>query len=823
MFLDLSKNLQLLLKDVSVNANLLECFGRVDVEQTYENNTKELLEVVYIFPLATGDSLTGFSICIDGKRTLIGVLKEKQKAKKEYTDAVENKQVAVYLEKQHDGTHKVNVGNIEPGTQIVIKFTYITQLESQQGKYVFVLPTNIAPKYQLKHPSHYSYNSHQPKYDTKKENFFKVNVNVTWESYGRIEKVESFTHNNSLTVTSSTDLKRSVSVETSPLDGDFNLAMTTHMEAYPILYKLKDEDLTYYMCVHKLIEKDVMFQQESEYIFLVDRSGSMDGEKITKTCEALELFLRSLPAEKSYFNIVSFGTEYEYLYKQCVTYNDSNLKDALMKVKEFGADMGGTELENVIKNLLNNKTERRRCYFLLTDGQVSCVDGIANNIAKDKKPEDRFFTLGIGQDAERHLIEEVARVGCGSYRMDVDTRGLNEAVVQLLDDSSKEYFYNVHLSLVNNDGQSREVQDVLNKESFILPNKEFICRFEVKNAEDTELKELRMTADRASSKNNQDNVQLVINLKGPVTENEFLKQLYARDLLKVMERSGADKTEITQVSLKFNVLSKCTAFLVVDEKQVVAKELDTKVFEVPHYSRHLRQEYLMIDEISTSNESCKSSKSSKAYSMRPQRAQMSQKSITQAISDEDMDECVEGSFDSGIVLEKKKKKKNLSSGLAKIGSSLRSASHSFMGMFKKSKSKTEKTSDDNDNNTDQSEHKVIEFQNMDGSFNICDALLNLLGVTVEQVKKVAAGLSIDENIAAYVFLIRYFKSRNEPSEKLILKKLTTFVLNLMNNSSETLDNCEKFVVSFHTKFNNVDTDSDETDEMETEEKEEKLN
>ena len=69
-------------------------------------------------------------------------------------------------------------------------------------------------------------------------------------------------------------------------------------------------------------EEDVEYEPKLyEYVFLIDRSGSMSGSPIKLAVEAVKLFLHSIPLGAK-FNVVSYGSNYTKLFPTSVEYND---------------------------------------------------------------------------------------------------------------------------------------------------------------------------------------------------------------------------------------------------------------------------------------------------------------------------------------------------------------------------------------------------------------------------------------------------------------------------------------------------------------------
>mmetsp|Transcript_8452 Transcript_8452/g.7503 ORF Transcript_8452/g.7503 Transcript_8452/m.7503 type:complete len:125 (+) Transcript_8452:355-729(+) len=118
-----------------------------------------------------------------------------------------------------------------------------------------------------------------------------------------------------------------------------------------------------------------------EYVFIIDRSGSMSGSRIEMAKNALLLFLRSLPVN-SKFNVVGFGSSHELYSKSSVDYTFDNLQDAEIKISKMDANLGGTNILAPLKAVMaiEKKDKYPRNIFLLTDGSVGNTHQVLSHI-----------------------------------------------------------------------------------------------------------------------------------------------------------------------------------------------------------------------------------------------------------------------------------------------------------------------------------------------------------------------------------------------------------------------------------------------------------
>ena len=193
-------------------------------------------------------------------------------------------------------------------------------------------------------------------------------------------------------------------------------------------------------------QENLMNDTPGLFIFLIDQSGSMRGNSIDLVKKALALFMQSLP-QKSYFQLIGFGTDFKKYNEKPIEYNKENVKSIFETIKGLQANMGGTNISSPLKDIFESKVyddiPLARNIFLLTDGQVFNREMCINLISVNSN-RFRIHAIGIGNDFDKILIERAGKLGNGSSSFVEVVNKINEVVIETLNKCLRPYLFNIN-------------------------------------------------------------------------------------------------------------------------------------------------------------------------------------------------------------------------------------------------------------------------------------------------------------------------------------------------------------------------------------------
>ena len=216
-----------------------------------------------------------------------------------------------------------------------------------------------------------------------------------------------------------------------------------NMKEIPVPEK-PDQD--YKISYYSKYQDNLMNDTPGLFIFLIDQSGSMRGNSIDLVKKALVLFMQSLP-QKSYFQLIGFGTDFKKYNEKPIEYNKENVKSTLETIKGLQANMGGTNISSPLKDIFESKVYDNiplaRNIFLLTDGQVFDREKCINLISVNSN-RFRIHAIGIGNDFDKILIERAGKLGNGSSSFVEVVNKINEVVIETLNKCLRPYLVNIN-------------------------------------------------------------------------------------------------------------------------------------------------------------------------------------------------------------------------------------------------------------------------------------------------------------------------------------------------------------------------------------------
>ncbi|KAL4477542.1 hypothetical protein ABPG74_002692 [Tetrahymena malaccensis] len=453
------------LQGVEYKCQIINNILNIHLSQNFVSKSdNEYSETIYYFPIQEGICLESFEAKYNEK-TIKAIVKEKDQAKKEYSENKSQGNFVTYAQTtsvQDQEYCQIELGNLPPGQQVEIKIVFSQQLNTLLNKYFVahiplvycedevsvklgknVLTLDLFCTGKILYAESKGYPAEKIMVDDNtarfnlSQAFLQQNTDfqLIFSYEGMFDPQVIFGSSQIFNEDSvkSAILPTSHSAMVSFIP-NFNEEITQDLDDSIRAAINNGDDIFSDEFQQKLNQEliDHLNSSRSEFIFLLDRSGSMSGQPIRRACEALTLFLKSLPND-SYFNVISFGSSFEKLFPQSAKYTSDSLEKAIYLISSYQADLGGTEIYNPLNNVFvqNKISGYNKQIFLLTDGEVDSPQQVVRLIKKNSK-YNRVHSIGFGSGADQYLIKESAIAGKGISKLVDQKCDLSEVIINML-------------------------------------------------------------------------------------------------------------------------------------------------------------------------------------------------------------------------------------------------------------------------------------------------------------------------------------------------------------------------------------------------------
>lgn len=543
---------ELALKKVVFSGDVVGKFGTFEIEQTFVNNTKDILEVNYTFPIIDTATVTGFIVTV-GDKVLHGVCKEKEEALKEYTESLVKGNSAYMMNQKTDNIFDISVGKVDINEEVKIKISYIDFLQVVDNEIKLLIPTLVYPRYKSEITSKLEYG------DVEYTADFKINIDKSMN----IDTITSGTHEIEV---KELKTKFKVSALKYDMSSDFalDIKLKKELNSNAVISKTKDDKQIISLSFMPEIE-DKYEDSEKEYIFIVDISGSMGGRKLEETKNAVKECLRQLD-EGDRFNIIPFESRFSVFEIEAVEYNETNLKRAEKYIDNLSAK-GGTEILEPIKFALYERNNDK-VVLLFTDGEVGNENEIINFVSDNIK-ESKLFAFGIDTSINTAFIRNLSKAGNGKAEFIHPGEKIDDKVIRtfariqtpLVRDLTIDYGKNKMIDEIKEDNTlfNYEFFNAIVKIEDLVDDISLKCKISGEDFEWKILKEAIIDAE--------------VNLEKVLAKLQINR---LEDYIKMTTRDKREAYEkmIIDISVNENIATKYTTFITVYERE-------NKLVEVP--------------------------------------------------------------------------------------------------------------------------------------------------------------------------------------------------------------------------------------------------
>jgi Ca-activated chloride channel family protein len=583
------------LKHTSVDVAVSGFMARVTVTQMFTNPYDRRIEATYVFPLPEDAAVDDMTMRI-GARTIRGLIKEKQEARKIYEEAKAQGKTASLLEQERPNIFTQSVANILPGDLIEIRISYVQYLKYEKGTLSLVFPMTVGPRYIPGAKTDPDGNVTRvpgmpvsvpdadritpPVLRPGERSGHDIDLGVALGAGVPFANLRSKSHR---IVATRLDDANAI-IRLSPADSIPNKDFILEWDVNPdrvatglLTHRPDTSDNGFFtlMLVPKVDPRPADVTPK-EMVFVLDCSGSMSGIPLEQAKQLVRYALGNLNAEDS-FQIITFSVAASGLAPLPLPNTPANVRAALRYLDSLDGE-GGTEMLTGIKAALAfpPDPERVREVMFLTDGFIGNETQILAAI-RANLGSARLSSFGVGSSVNRYLLENMALEGRGTARYVRPDEDAAEPVRRFYEEVRHPFLTDIVI-----DWAGLDVSGLLpaSVPDLFAGHPLFVTGRYGAGGQATVKVHGRIAGE---------DVVIPVTVRLPETnaQNSVLRALWARRSIEGLMRAMLKGEQpdlvkqVTELSIRHRVLSQYTAFVAVEEKVRTNERGEPVQVEVP--------------------------------------------------------------------------------------------------------------------------------------------------------------------------------------------------------------------------------------------------
>uniref|UniRef100_A0A8D3AIF0 Inter-alpha-trypsin inhibitor heavy chain H3 n=1 Tax=Scophthalmus maximus TaxID=52904 RepID=A0A8D3AIF0_SCOMX len=398
---------------VEVHSVMVDCtvtsrFAHTVMTSKALNKANASQEIFFEVELPKTAFITNFSMEIEGQ-VYVGEVKEKEKAKKQYEKAVSSGQTAGLVKASGRKMEKFSVSvNIAANSSVTFILTHEELLQRKMGNYEIltrIKPKTVVQEFQIV------------------TNIFEPQGIAFVDAHGKLNSTYSSPSQAHISFSPTMEQQRKCpGCDGTIIDGDFVIKYDVHRAT-----TFGDIQVVNGYFVHFFAPPD-LHRVPKNVVFVIDRSGSMSGTKMSQTRQAMLKILKDLH-EEDYFALIQFDHNINSWKDSLTKATKENVAEAMIYVERI-RDSGGTDINGAVLRgvnmLVKDRQEKRLLerstdmIILLTDGNPNSGESdpqrIQENVRSAIGGNMSLYCLGFGNDVDYSLLDVMSTQNKGLAR-----------------------------------------------------------------------------------------------------------------------------------------------------------------------------------------------------------------------------------------------------------------------------------------------------------------------------------------------------------------------------------------------------------------------